>query len=113
MIASYSENSHGETSMNYTTYYRPTAQNKIYYGTQFKRFSIFRHPNKNVNGQMITYIYHKPIDTQQYLNLTIITDEILKKICLKKQHTTLHQRRYPTTLINKESNLADKCSKEN
>ena len=47
---------------------KPIPQNKIYYGTQLKRIAIFRHPYKNVNGQIITDIYHKPTDTQQYLH---------------------------------------------
>ena len=84
---------------------------------------------KNVNGQIITDIYHKPTDTQQYLHFrshdpknciksipytlvrrihTIITDKNLKKTCLKEQHTTLHLRGYPTTLINKGLEFAEK-----
>ena len=81
---------------------------------------------KNVNGKIITEIYHKPTDTQQYLHFrshhtknciksipytlarrirTIITDKNLKKIRLKELHTTLHQRGYPTTLINKAEKI--------
>ena len=41
MIASYSGNAHGETLTA-----KPTPQNKIYYGTRFKRTNIFRHPYK-------------------------------------------------------------------
>ena len=74
---------------------------------------------KNTNGQIITDIYHKPTDTQKYLNFNshppkklykilfpyslarriyiIITD---KKARLKEVHTTLSQREYPTTRIN-------------
>ena len=49
---------------------RPTTKptpppNKIYYGIQLKSITIYRHPYKNVNGQIITDIYHKPTDTQQ------------------------------------------------
>ena len=40
---------------------------KISYGTQLKKTTIFRHPYKNVNGEIITDIYHKLTDTQQYL----------------------------------------------
>ena len=88
----------------------PTHQNKIYYRTQLKRTTIFRHPyKKNVNGQIITDIYHKPTDIQQYLHFrsyhpknciksipytlvrrinTIITDKNWKKTRLKELHTT-------------------------
>ena len=80
---------------------------------------------KNVNGQIITDIYHKSRDTQQYLLFkshhpkngiksipytlahrihTSMTDENLKK----ELHVTLHQRGYPTTLINKGLKLAEK-----
>ena len=46
---------------------KPIPPNRIYYGKQLKRITIFRHPyKKNVNGQIITDIYHKPINTQQY-----------------------------------------------
>ena len=98
-----------------------------------KRLTIFRHPNKNnLNGKIITDIYQKPTDTQQYLHLrshhlkngiksipytlariidTIITDKNVKKIRLKELHTTRHQRRYPTTLINKGLELAENTSK--
>ena len=76
---------------------------------------------KNVNGKIITDIYHKPRDTQQYPHFrshyqknciksipytlarrihTITTDKNLKKR-LKDLRTTLHQRGYSTTLINK------------
>ena len=65
----------------------------------------------NVNGKIITDIYHKATDTQQYLHFrshhprnciksipyklahrihTIITDKNLKKTRLKELHTTLH-----------------------
>ena len=68
---------------------------------------------KNINGKIITDVYHKPTDTQQYLYFrshhplahriyTIITDKnFKKKTRLKELHTTLHQRGYPTTQINK------------
>ena len=39
---------------------------------------------------------------------TIITDKNLKKTRLKDLHTILHQREYPTTLINKGLELAEK-----
>ena len=35
-------------------------------------------------------------------------DKNLKKTCLKELHTTLHQRGYPTTLINKGLEFAKK-----
>ena len=84
---------------------------------------------KRVNSQIITDIYHKPTDTQQYLHFKshhpqnsiksipytlahrihiIITDKNLKKTRLKELHKTLHQRGYPTTLINKGLELAEK-----
>ena len=90
---------------------KPTQQNKIYYGTQLKRTTIFRHPYKNVNGQIIADIGLKHTDTQQYLHFkilypknsiksipytlahrihTIITDKNLKKNRLKELHTTLN-----------------------
>ena len=50
--------------MNYTNTTKCPSQNEIYYGTQFKRITIFR-LIKNVNGQIITDIYYKPADTQQ------------------------------------------------
>ena len=88
---------------------KPTPQNKIFCGTQLKRITIFRHPYKNINDQIITYIYHKPTGTRQYLHFksyhpknciksipytlacrghTIITDKNLKKTCLKELLTT-------------------------
>ena len=51
---------------------KPTPQNKIYYGTQLKRITIFRHPNKNVNGQIITDIYHKPLKLQTRVSSSLI-----------------------------------------
>ena len=90
---------------------------------------------KNVNNQIVTYINQKPTETQQYLHFkshhlrnciksilytlarkieTIITDKnLLKKTRLKELHTTLHQRGYPRTLINKRLELAEKFHKEN
>ena len=76
-----------------------TPQNKIYYATQLKRITIFRHPYKNVNGQIIIDIYHnrqtpsnistseattpKTIKSIPYMPAcrihTIITDKNLKK----------------------------------
>ena len=35
-------------------------------------------------------------------------DKNLKKTCLKELHTTLNQRGYPTTLMNKRLELAEK-----
>ena len=66
----------------------PTPQNKIYYGTQLKRITIFRHPYKNVNGQIITDINHKPTDTQQYLHLK----SYHPKNCIKSIPYTLARR---------------------
>ena len=84
---------------------------------------------KNVNVKIIIGINLKPTDTQQYLHFkshhtknciksipytlarrirTINTDTNLKKIRLKELHTTLNQRGYPTTLINKELELVEK-----
>ena len=84
---------------------------------------------KNKNGQIILDIYHKLTDTQQYRHFnshhpknclksipytlvqricTIITNKNLRKIRLKELHTILHQRGYPTTLINKGFELAEK-----
>ena len=84
---------------------------------------------KNVNGQIISDIYHEPTDTQQYLHFkshhpkncikftpytiarrinTLITDKNLKKNRLKELHTTLNQRRYPTTQIKKGLELQEK-----
>ena len=86
---------------------------------------------KNVNGKIITGIYHKPTDPQQYLHFrshhpknciksipctlarkmhTIITDKNLKKTRLKELHATLHQKGYLTTLINQGLELAEKIS---
>ena len=39
---------------------------------------------------------------------TIITDKTLKKARLKELRTTLHQRGYPTTLIDKGLELPEK-----
>ena len=41
-------------------------------------------------------------------NNTIITNKILRKTHLKELHTTLHQREYPTTLINERFELVEK-----
>ena len=38
---------------------KPTPQNKIYYGAQLKRITIFDINIKNVDGQIITVINHK------------------------------------------------------
>jgi len=88
---------------------------------------------KNINGQIITDIYHKPTDTQQYLHFkshhpqnciksipyalarriyTIVTDKNLQQIRLKELEKTLLQRGYPTTLINKGFELAEKIPLE-
>ena len=84
---------------------------------------------KNVNGKIITDIYHKPtipplqkpplqncIKSIPYTLArrihTIITDKNLKTR-LKELHTTLYQRGYPTTLIHKGLELAEKYPKEN
>ena len=77
---------------------------------------------KNENGDIITDIYHKPTDTQQYLHFkshrpknclkfisytlerrlcTIIANKKLRKFRLKELYINLHQRGYPKTLINK------------
>ena len=83
---------------------------------------------KNENGQIITEIYHKPIDTQQYFHFKshnpkkcsksfpytlsckicpIVTNKNLRQTCLKELCIILHQRGYPTTLINKGIKLSD------
>ena len=113
---------------------KPISQNKIYYGTQLKRTTNFRHPYKNKNGQIITDINHKPTDSQQYLHFKshnhknciesihyplarrihkIIKDKNLKETRLIELRTTLNQGGYPTTLINKGIELAEKYCKEN
>ena len=102
---------------------KPTPQNKIYYRTQLLDILI-----KNVNGQIITDIYHKPTDTQQYLHFknhqpqnciksipytlarkirTINTDKNLKEIASKK-YTQPYTRGYPKTLINQRLELTEK-----
>ena len=86
-------------------------------------------PIKNVNGQIITYIYHKPTNTKQYLHFkshhpkncikyipytlarriyTITTNKNFRKTRLKELHATLNQRWDSTTLINKGFELAEK-----
>ena len=73
MIASYSGNAHGETSTNYTTYYK-NLHLKIKFTMEHSSKEL---PfldiliKKNVNGLIITDIYHKPTDTQQYLHYKI------------------------------------------
>ena len=104
---------------------KPTPQNKIYLGTQLKRITILDILIKNVNGQIITDIYHKQSDIQRYLHFrshrpknciksipytlvrkiyTIIPDKNLKKNT--PQRTTLNPT--PTTLIDKGLELAEK-----
>ena len=84
---------------------------------------------KNENGQIIIDIYYKLSDPQQYLLFnshnpknciksipyplscriwTVITNKNLRKTQFKELHTTLHQRGYPTSLINKGFELAEK-----
>ena len=79
---------------------------------------------KNVNGQIITDMYHKPIDTQRYLHFkshhpqnctksipytlarrihTIIPDKNLQILALKN-----YTQPYPATLINKGFEFAEK-----
>ena len=86
-------------------------------------------PIKNENGEIITNIYHKPTDTQQYLHFnnhhpknylksipytvawricTIITSKKLRKFHLKELYINLYQRGYPKTLINKGIEIAEK-----
>ena len=87
-----------------------------------------------INSQIITDINHKTTDIQQYLHFnshhpknciksipytqarrmgTIISNKNLRKIRFKELHTILLQRGYPTTLINKEFELAEKYRKKN
>ena len=87
-----------------------------------KELSFLESLIKNENGQIITDIYHKLTDIQQYLHFnsyhsknwiksipytlarrigTIVTKENLRKIRLKELRTTFHRWGYPTTLINK------------
>ena len=129
MIALYSGNTHG----GYQRITRPI-QNlhpKIKFTMEhsLKELLFLDILIKNVNGKIITYIYHKPTHSQQYLHFrsnhpkncinsflytlarrihTVITYKDLKKHPLKKLHATLHQRGYPTTLINKGLELAEK-----
>lgn len=79
------------------------------------------------NNNIITDIYHKPTDTQQYLHFkshhpksclksipyslarricTIVTDEHLQTTRLKELQTNLIMRKYPLQLINKGIELA-------
>ena len=135
MIASYSWNVHGKTLTNYTTYYKTyTPRKKITMEDSSKELPFLDILIKNVNGQIITEISHKLTDTHQYLHFkshhpknciksipytlayrihTIITDKKLKKILPQKLHTTLYLRGYPTTLINKRFDLAEKYHKDN
>ena len=74
----------------------------------------------NKNGKVITDIYRKPTDTQQYLHFksdhpknciksvpytlarricTIINDPILKRTRLDELHQSLSERKYPTPII--------------
>ena len=83
---------------------------------------------KNENGEIMTDIYYKPTDTQQYLHFnshhpqiclksisytlagricTIIINKKLRKF-RPKQHINLHQRGYPKTFINKGIDIAEK-----
>ena len=80
---------------------------------------------KNVNGQIITDIYHKPTDTQQppkklykiypWHSSTYNTynnhGEESKKSRLKELHTTLNWGGYPMTLINEGLEFAEKIPK--
>ena len=47
---------------------KPTLKNKIYYGTQLKELPFLDILIKTVNDQIITDIYHKPTDTQEYFH---------------------------------------------
>ena len=86
---------------------------------------------KNVNVRIITDINHKPTDANNISTLlaphppkknciksipytlgrridSMNTDKNLRKTRLKELHTILHQRGYPTTLINNGFVLAEK-----
>ena len=88
----------------------------------FKELPFFDMHIKNENGEIITDIYHKPTDTQQYFHFnryhpqnclksipytlawkicTIIANKKLRKFHLKELYIKLHQRGYPKTLISK------------
>ena len=64
MIVSYAVNARGETSTNYTTYYKTyTPKKKITMEHSSKELPFLDILIKNVNGEIITDIYHKPTDT--------------------------------------------------
>ena len=69
MIVSYSGNAHGETLMNYTTYSK-TYTPKIKFSMEHssKELPFLDILIKSVNGQIITDIYYKSTDTQQYFH---------------------------------------------
>ena len=64
MIASYSGNGDGETSTNYTIYYKNNTQ-KINFAMEhsLKELPFLDILIKNVSGQIIIDIYHKPTNT--------------------------------------------------
>ena len=103
-------------------------RNKIYNGTQLKRITVLDILIKNEHGQIITDIYHKQTNTQQYLHFkshhpkiciksipytlarrinTIITDKNLKKHSLKNYTQPYTKTGYPTTLIKKMFELVE------
>ena len=59
---------------------KPTPQNKIYYGTQLKNQPFLEILIKNVNGQIITDIYHKPTDINHTLTSKATTPKTIKSI---------------------------------
>ena len=64
------------------------------------------------NSILLLCLYFWPLTRPKHIYIyricTIITNKDLQKSCLKELHATLHQRRYPTTLINKGFELAEK-----
>ena len=67
MTVSCSGYSPGETLLTYTTYSKSTPQIKFTMEDSSKQLPFLAILMKNVNGQIITDIYHEPTDTQNYL----------------------------------------------
>ena len=135
MIVSYSGNAHGETLRewhNILQKLRTRIKFTMEHGS--KELPFLDILIKNKNSQIITDVYHKPTDTQQYLHFnshhpqnciksipytltcwlyTIITDKNLRKTFLNELHTTLNQRGYQKTLINKGIELAERIPQKN
>ena len=63
MIASYSKNAYGETLTNYTTYFKTYTPKWDLLWEKAQKTAILDILIKNVNGRIITDIYHKTTDT--------------------------------------------------